>query len=120
MSRIATEISTHRSVALRLTDNQDGAGPMASEIAMPLKSSATRDVALIVYDEAGNFFPGVKAVLWDLEKNTISDEATLQEGSLTPTVFPQGRWVDFIDAIAPIPRTSRLVVEGCPLVQGWW
>jgi hypothetical protein len=28
-----------------------------------------------------------------------------------PTVFP-GRWVDFIDAIAPIPGTSRLVVAG--------
>ena len=80
---------------------------------MPLKRSATGDVALIVYDESNcNFFPGIKAVLWDLEKNTISDKTTLKEGSLTPTVFPQGRWVDFIDAIAPIPGTSPLVVAG--------
>jgi len=110
---VATDISTHRSVALRLTDNQDGAGPMASEIAMSLKRSGSGGEALVVYDDSeNNFYPGLKAVLWNLEKNTIIDEATLQEGSLTPTVFPQGRWVDFIDAIAPIPGTSRLVVAG--------
>jgi hypothetical protein len=110
---VATDVVSHRSVALRVSDNQEGAGPMASEIAMPLKTSAAIEQALIVFDDSeSNFYPGLKAVLWDLTKNTIRDKVTLQQGSLTPTVFPQGRWVDFIDAIAPIPGTSRLVVAG--------
>jgi hypothetical protein len=55
---VATQISTHRFVALWLTDNQDGAGPMASEIAMPLKSSATVNVALIMSTRAHPVFSG--------------------------------------------------------------
>jgi hypothetical protein len=51
-------------------------------------------------------------VLWNLENNTLSDEVILQQGSLTPIGFNRGRWVDFIDAISPIPGTSRLVVAG--------
>ena len=110
---VATNIPRNCSFALRVSDNQDGAGPLASEIAMPLKTRTVGNVAFIVYDESNsNFVPGVKSVLWDLDRNTIRSGDTLQEGSQTPTGFPQGRWVDFIDAIAPIPASPRLVVAG--------
>jgi hypothetical protein len=98
---IATNTETGAARAIRIAGGASGAGPMASEIAMPLASSHT---ALIAYDDSRpSFIPGVKAALWNVRANTISSTHTLKQGSFTPTNGDQNRWVDFIDALTPVP-----------------
>jgi hypothetical protein len=112
---MATSISTGRAVALRTAAlTQNGSGAMASEIAMPIVSPSSVDEALIVYDySSSSYFPGVKAVLWNMDKNSVIRSKSLMQGILTPSPgFDRSRWVDFIDAIAPIPGTSKLVLAG--------
>jgi hypothetical protein len=98
---IATNTETGAATALRIPGGASGAGPMASQIAMPLTSSHT---ALIAYDDSRpSFYPGVKAALWNVSANTITTTRTLKQGSFTPTNGDQNRWVDFIDALSPVP-----------------
>jgi hypothetical protein len=54
----------------------------------------------------------VKTATWNVDHNTVGHLRTLTPGSLTPTGFAQGRWVDFIDAISPIAGSASLVVGG--------
>jgi hypothetical protein len=110
---IATNTQTGAATALQVAGGLAGAGPLAAEIAMPLVRSGGADRAVIVYDfSAGNFYPGVKSVTWNVDKNTVLHRRVLQQGSLTPTPgsFQANRWVDFIDALVPIPGSTRLVL----------
>jgi hypothetical protein len=109
----ATNIGTSTAVSLQLTQNKDGSGPLAAEISMPGVRNST-DKAVIVYDDSGgDFYPGLKDVIWNMDNNTIISGAVLQQGSFTPDPgFDQSRWVDFIDAIAPVPGTSQIIAAG--------
>jgi hypothetical protein len=54
---VATNTQTGVGTALQLAGGRDGAGPMAAEIAMPLRTSGA-DSALIFYDfSASDFYP---------------------------------------------------------------
>jgi len=111
---IATNTLTGKATALRLIDGPNGSGPLASEIAMPLlfPVSGSANEALIVYDYTGPlFYPGIKAVTWNIGANTIRHKQVVKQGSLTPTsTFLRDRWADFADALIPILGTSSFVV----------
>ncbi|MEA2600951.1 MAG: hypothetical protein QOF89_1943 [Acidobacteriota bacterium] len=110
---IALNTQTGAATALQVAGGTDGSGSLASEIAMPLVRSSTANQALIIYDHSqSNFYPGVKSIWWNVDTNSVSSSATLQEGSLTPNNWTQSRWVDFNDAIAPISGSTSLVIGG--------
>ncbi len=44
------------------------------------------------------------------DSNTVKYVTTLSQGSLTPTNGDQNRWVDFVDALTPIPGSARFVL----------
>jgi hypothetical protein len=109
---IATNTRTGAATALRLTDGAGDSGPLAAEIAMQLQGGSL-DEALIAYDDSrGNFYPGIKAALWEIETNTVSHIEMVVEGSFTPRHGDQDRWADYIDAIAPVPGSSSFIVGG--------
>lgn len=108
---IATNTQNGAATALQLAGGISGSGPMAAEIAMPLIRS--NNEALIVYDHSRfDFYPGVKNALWDIDTNSVTYVTVLREGSLTPNNGDQRRWTDFIDALIPIPGTSKLSLKG--------
>jgi len=107
---IATNTITGAAEAMQLASGRNGAGALASEIAMPLRSSGP-DQALIVYDfSASDFYPGVKSAIWNLDTNRLQSISVIQQGSFTPTsAFDVNRWTDFIDALTPIPDSAAFV-----------
>jgi hypothetical protein len=110
---LALNTNTGTAFALQLAGGRNGAGAMASEIAMPLVRSGGTNQAVIVYDfSASDFYPGVKSATWNLDRNTAGHLSTLNQGVVTPTGFAQGRWTDFIDALMPIPGSSSLLAGG--------
>lgn len=76
----------------------------------PVPGSANE--ALIVYDYTSPlFYPGIKAVTWNIGANTVRNKQVVKQGSLTPTsTFLRGRWADFADALIPILGTSSFIV----------
>jgi hypothetical protein len=118
---VATSTATGDATALQVIDGQNGAGPLASEIAMPLRFSGGKpDEALIVYDYTGpTFYPGIKSVTWSVDRNTVHNADVVKQGLFTPPpnawfmqAQPWPRWVDFIAALVPIPGTSTFVLAG--------
>src|ERR1700730_11855891 len=112
---VATNIPTGQAVALRIAPlTQNGSGAMASEIVMPIVPPSSVDEAVIVYDySSSTYYPGVKAVLWNMDSNSVIYGKSLMQGVLTPSPgFNRRRWVDFIDAVAPVPGRSKLVLAG--------
>lgn len=109
---MATNTSDGSSTSVSLKGGTNGNGSMASEIAMPGQLSSI-DEALIVYAHSNtNFYPGVKAALWNIDSNSISYIDVLAEGVLSPSNGDQNRWLDFISAITPIPGASSLELAG--------
>ncbi len=87
-----------------------GSGPLASEISAPLVQPLADSVALFTYDYTGpGYYPGVQIGQWDADANNLDWNNGLQAGTLTPTGSTGGRWVDFIDALNPVPGTSNMV-----------
>jgi hypothetical protein len=103
----ATNFDTSPAVSLQRTQNKDGSRPLAAEISMLGVRNPT-DKAGIVYDDSGSdFYRGLKDVIWNMDNNTIISGAVLQQGSFTPDPgFDESRWVDFIDAIAPVRKPA--------------
>jgi hypothetical protein len=82
---------------------------------MPLVRGDGANQALIVYDySASDFYPGVKSATWNIDRNMVRKLKTLKQGSVTPTPgsFESSRWVDFIDALVPLPGSSSLLAGG--------
>ena len=111
---VAVDVSDSGAVrSLRVEGDGAGSGALASEIAVPLVANPNIDMATIGYDFSGrDLYPGVKALKWNLDTNAVTSSRVLHEGSLSPTGYDLGRWVDFTDAIAPIPGTGTLLLAG--------
>lgn len=88
------------------------AGPLTSEIAMPLSPNLSSNEAIFAYDwSSPSFYPGVWASQWNIDLNRLDFTNVLVQGTTTPnTAFYQGRWSDFLDAMSPIPGSSALLV----------
>lgn len=98
---------------MQLAGGEPGSGALAAEISMPLYQNYAFDAVSIAYGySASNYFPGLQFALWNVDSNSIVYIRTLQEGTLTPTGFDAGRWVDFLDAMTPDPGSSRVLVGG--------
>ncbi len=84
---VSIAVNTQNGVAtsLQVAGGIDGSGPLAAEIAMPLVNSTGIDQALVVYDHSrSDFYPGVKALWWNVDSNSVSCVTILQQGSFTP------------------------------------
>ncbi|MGO9602956.1 MAG: hypothetical protein ACLQAT_06055 [Candidatus Binataceae bacterium] len=111
---VATNTATGSATALQIAPSADGQGYLASEITQP--AVPTGDNFVIPYDYTGpDFYPGLRIAYWNADSNTLVYTIP-QEGSLTPSkkngCVDQGRWVDFIDAITPIPNSTEVVLGG--------
>lgn len=110
---IALNSATGGSTAMQLAGGEPGSGALAAEIGMPLYQNYAFDAVSIAYDyTASNYFPGLQLALWDVDSNSLQYVRTLQEGSLTPSGSDASRWGDFLDAMAPVPGSSRVLVGG--------
>src|ERR1700688_2162521 len=93
----------------------DGQGRLASEISMP--SVVSGDKLVIAYGFTGPaFYPGMRVAYWNADNNTLIYDNVLVQGTVTPSKIDgcvgAGRWVDFIDALTPIPNSSQVVLGG--------
>lgn len=100
--------------AIRISGEENGSGPMASEIGMPSTTGQIAgERALIAYDMSDStFYPGVMAAQWNIRTNAIEISGALQEGAFTPTGYDASRWVDFISALVPVPRSTKMLLAG--------
>ncbi len=111
---VATDTNTGVATALSLAGGEAGSGPMGSEIAMPLVRF--NDNALIGYDMSrSDFNPGVKDFEWNIDNNSVVSVNILKEGLDVPqfsSCADQGRWLDFLDALQPIPGSLNVLLGG--------
>ncbi|MEA2720024.1 MAG: hypothetical protein QOJ39_1888 [Candidatus Eremiobacteraeota bacterium] len=109
----AVNTATGASTAFQFAGGIPGAGPIGSEIAMPLVSNTTYNAAMIVYARSrADFYPGVFAAQWNIDGNYIATVTNFNQGTLTPTGFDASRWIDFMQAVAPVPGSSQMVAAG--------
>jgi hypothetical protein len=112
---VATDTYTGAATALSLAGGEQGSGPMGSEIGMPLVSGGV-DEAVVGYDMSrSDFIPGVKDFEWDIDNNSVVSVNTLKPGFDTPqfsNCAGQGRWLDLLDALQPIPNSGNLLLGG--------
>ena len=116
IKNVATNTSSGVATALAINPTADGQGFLASEISQP--AIPTGDNFVIPYDYAASgFYPGMRIAYWNPDNNTlIYTTNTETEGDITPSkkngCVGQGRWVDFIDAITPVPGSTEVVLGG--------
>ncbi len=112
---VATDTNTGAATALSLAGGEAGSGPMGSEIAMPFVTGGVDD-AVVGYDMSrSDFIPGVKDFVWSIDSNSVVSVNILKEGFDTPqfsNCAGQGRWLDFLDALQPIPTTGSVLLGG--------
>ncbi len=64
-----------------------------------------------MYDQSrSDFYPGVKAALWNIDSNFVEYVKVVAAGNLTPAPgsFEATRWADFTAALSPNPNNSSL------------
>ena len=109
----STNTSTGVAKSFQFAGGIPGAGTIGSEIAMPMVANTTYNAAMLVYARSrGDFYPGVFAAQWNIDGNYITYVNNIRQGTLTPTGFDAGRWIDFMQAIAPVPGSSQMVAAG--------
>jgi hypothetical protein len=110
---IAYNSATSTAAAVQLAGGQSGSGALAAEITMPLYQNYGFDAVSIAYDyTSSTYYPGLQLALWNVDTDTIEYVRSLQEGSQTPTGDDASRWADFVDAMTPVPGSSRVLVGG--------
>jgi hypothetical protein len=110
----AFDVNTHVPISLGVVGGA-GQGALSAQIALPSVASTSFNQALIVYGYSDDtFYPGLKAIDWNIDSNVVASNNVVQEGTFTPTsaCTVMNRWLDFDDALTPIPGTKNYVFAG--------
>jgi hypothetical protein len=83
------------------------------QAAFPYNNATGYNLAVFTWENSdSNFNAGLKDDDWNLDYNTIGYVNVVQAGQATPAGPNRSRWMDFLDAISPIPNSNQVFVGG--------
>ncbi|MDB5069065.1 MAG: hypothetical protein JWM87_176 [Candidatus Eremiobacteraeota bacterium] len=111
--QVSLNTTTVAATSLQFAGGIPGAGVLGSEIAMPAVPNTAFNAAILVYGRSrSDYYPGVRVAQWNIDGNYMVYVNELQQGTMLPSAYNQGRWMDFMSAISPVPGTSQMVAGG--------
>jgi hypothetical protein len=111
--QVALNMATITATTLQFAGGIPGAGVLGSEIAMPSVPNTAFNAAMLVYGRSrSDYYPGVRVAQWNIDSNYMVYVNELEQGTHLPSVYNQGRWMDFMSAIESTPGSSQMVAGG--------
>lgn len=99
--------------AFRISGGAAGAGPLASEIALPLVRTSATNYATIGYATSeSNSDPSLDYAVWNVDANVLTSVSSFSRGTTVPAGYDTGRWTDFMSALTPVPNSPNLLIGG--------